>query len=487
MKKRIILFASAIAVVISGCGHGTPAVPSAGGEPYVAIGPGLGFGPDAGVVAKNFVASFLNQNVFNQGSGGRIVTGPDDNLYVLGFGDGDLLQINPSGVQTNAWAFGISNNASLNSGINKLLWYGGGSALDSMSTTGTLNIISLPDNGRVTAVIKGSDGNEWFAQSSPSSVGFITPGGKITEYSLPPADNPVGLAVGGDKNIWFIDNATNSFARVTPLGVVTEFAISTACAETVNYVDATIVKDGAGNLWASGSCGTGLDFFESSISGGISVFGVSSDANQLLLGPDGQIWGTNSANQPPKLLRFDVANHTETAVTLPHNANAVGGITLGPDGDIWLTTYNATTGNGYINVYDETLYTIGVRLNGELPFNDPNYGIELGYAVGGTTQSQTISVSAGESILFHNYDTIPHTASFLGDATMNNAPWPLSFSGGKTASPAGTAIGVSAFSTGTIAAGSNSRYYETGAPGFYMIGDGYDYNADKMRTVIVVH
>jgi hypothetical protein len=274
---------------------------------------------------------------------------------------------------------------------------------------------------------------------------------------------------------------------VTPAGVVTEFPISVSCSAGVNYVDAAIVRDNAGDLWASGSCGTGLDFFESSTSGGISVFGASIDANQLVLGPDGQIWGTNSANQPPVLLRFDTKTNTESTVVLPNDVIVAGGITLGPDGDLWMTTYNATTGNGYINVYDETLFTVGVRLNGELSFDDPNYGVELGYAIGNTTQTQTISAAAGESILFHNYDTIPHTASFLGDATMNNAPWPKSFSGGMTASPAGTAIGTSGFSSGTISPGKNSAYYETGVTGFYMIGDGYDYNANKMRTVIVVH
>ncbi|HLJ84781.1 MAG TPA: hypothetical protein VKT51_11455 [Candidatus Eremiobacteraceae bacterium] len=484
--KRTILVASAIAFLAAGCGHGTAVLPSAGARPLTASSyPAIE--PDAGVVGKNFVASYLNPNVFYQGQGGRIVTGPDGNLYVLGFGNEDLLQISASGVQTNAWPFALSDNRSLNSGIDKKLWWGGGSAVISMTTTGTQKIFDLPDSGHVTALTKGADGNEWFAQSSPSSVGFISSAGKITEYALPAGENPVALAVGGDKNVWFLDNATNSFARVTPQGAVTEFPISNSCPTTVNYVDATMVKDSGGNLWATGSCGTGLDFFEATPSGGIFTFGVAVDANQLVLGPDNEVWGTNSAHTPDVLLRFDTVKHTETTAVLPHSALAVGGVTLGPDGDIWLTIYDGSTGKGYIEVYDETLYTIGVRLNGELSFNDPHYGLELGYAIGSTTQTQTISVSAGESVLFHNYDTIPHTASFLGDATMNSAPWPTSFSGGKTASPAGASIGSPGFSTGTIAAGSDSRYYESGNPGFYMIGDGYDYNADKMRTVIVVH
>jgi virginiamycin B lyase len=486
--KRILWFASAMSLFVSGCAHAASVVPTAGAGPVATASRSFTVRPDAGVVAKNFVAAYLNQDVFYQGTGGPIVTGPDGNLYVLGAALPSLLQISPDGVQTKAYQQDfISNYRSLDSGINNQIWFGGGSVLDVYATTGFVKFVTLPDSGTVTAVKKGADGNEWFAQVSPPSVGFVTPGGKVTEYALTSGESPVGLAVGGDKNMWFIDNATMSFARVTPAGVVTEFPISVSCSAGVNYVDAAIVKDNAGNLWASGSCGSGLDFFESSTSGGISVFGAAIDANRLVLGPDGQIWGTNSANQPPVLLRFDKTDDTETTVVLPNKVIGVGGITLGPDGDLWMTTYNATTGDGYINVYDETLYSVGVRLTGEHSYDDPNYGVELGYAIGNTMQTQTISVNAGESVLFHNYDTIPHTASFLGDATMNKAPWPKTFSGGMTASPAGTAIGTTGFSTGTIAAGKNSAYYRSGIPGFYMIGDGYDYNADKMRTVIVVH
>src|SRR5579863_6868811 len=127
--KRSIWLASAVAVVISGCAHGAPVVPSVGVGP--AAGQRLALQPDAGVVAKNFVAAYLDPNIFDQGTGGPIVTGPDGNLYVLGASPPSLLQINPDGVQTKIYNQTlITDYRSLDSGINDKIWFGGGSLLN---------------------------------------------------------------------------------------------------------------------------------------------------------------------------------------------------------------------------------------------------------------------------------------------------------------------------------------------------------------------
>src|SRR4029077_13844055 len=116
---------------------------SVGGGSSAVDGPGLALRPDAGVVGKNFVASYLNQDLFYQGSGGNIVTGPDGNLYVLGGGISSLLQISPDGVQTKAYNQDfVSNYRSLDSGINKQIWFGGGSLLDVYSPAGFVKFIS---------------------------------------------------------------------------------------------------------------------------------------------------------------------------------------------------------------------------------------------------------------------------------------------------------------------------------------------------------
>ena len=50
-------------------------------------------------------------------------------------------------------------------------------------------------------------------------------------------------------------------------------------------------------------------------------------------------------------------------------------------------------------------------------------------------------------------NSFPHTLSFLGNATKNNAPWPQSFDGSSIKSKAGTAIGTKNFSTGPLSPG----------------------------------
>jgi plastocyanin len=132
--------------------------------------------------------------------------------------------------------------------------------------------------------------------------------------------------------------------------------------------------------------------------------------------------------------------------------------------------------------------TIGVRLTGENPFQSTHYGRVIGYFKGRTNRnSQVVMVSPNINISFVNVDSsLPHTASFLGKATQTHAPWPATFNGSSTASKAGTAIGTSRFSTGTINPGGHSLLYKSGVPGFYMIGCAFHYDSNGMRTVIIV-
>jgi len=143
-----------------------------------------------------------------------------------------------------------------------------------------------------------------------------------------------------------------------------------------------------------------------------------------------------------------------------------------------------------LDVSGDTLITqkVGIRLNGETPFNSPNYGRVLGYFKGKTsTISQVVKVTAAEPIFFFNVDaSAPHTASFLGNATRHSAPWPSSLNGSGTQSPAGTVISTPMFSTGTLNHGAKSLKYKTGSPGFFMFGCAFHYDLDGMRTVIVV-
>lgn len=132
---------------------------------------------------------------------------------------------------------------------------------------------------------------------------------------------------------------------------------------------------------------------------------------------------------------------------------------------------------------------VGVNLSGETQTVDPTYGAVLGYFIsGGTinTTSQVIHLTAAMPAVFQNFDTQPHTASFLGDATANGASFPAHFNGSGTASPANTVISTTNFSSGTLNGGAVSAQYDSGPPGFYMFGCAFHYDSFGMRTVIIV-
>jgi plastocyanin len=134
--------------------------------------------------------------------------------------------------------------------------------------------------------------------------------------------------------------------------------------------------------------------------------------------------------------------------------------------------------------------TVGVNLSTEVPTTDATYGRVLGYfnSTGSiVTTSQVVHLTAATNIVFQNFDSgIPHTASFLGDASASGASFPPSFNGSATQSPANTVISTSNFSSGALNPGSTSLQYNSGPPGFYMFGCAFHYDSNGMRTVIIV-
>ena len=133
---------------------------------------------------------------------------------------------------------------------------------------------------------------------------------------------------------------------------------------------------------------------------------------------------------------------------------------------------------------------VGVNLSTEMPTMDPTYGRMLGYFIStGTinTTSQVVHLTAATNMVFENFDSgIPHTASFLGNASANGATFPPAFNGSATQSPANAVISTSNFSSGTLNPGSTSLQYNSGPPGFYMFGCAFHYDSDGMRTVVIV-
>ena len=408
----------------------------------------------------------------------RVVLASDHNIWFNELNFSKVGKMTQTGAVTE---FTLPNGhfaSAMAAGASGTVWFTefGSGFIGKITTGGTLTEFPLPANSFTEGIAKGPDGNMWFTDGGNNSVGKITPTGTVTEFTAPQkSGHPFDITAGPDGDLWFTDDTFGLVGKVTTGGAITEF---TGPGDEPHAI--TTGPDG--KLYASSDKG----IWQITTAGVIKEFTTTDTVwSYILLGPDKQLWMTTPAFGA--LIEFNPKTSHFSSAIQPDIVNGqpgqVAGLAVGADGDVWIAgeTYSD------ILVYEEKVFSVGIRLNGELSFNDPNYGFELGYALGTGTQTQTISVSAGESIQFSNLDTIQHSAAFLGDATQNSAPWPGSFNGSTMQAPAGTAIGTSGFATGAINAGKKSPIYETGMPGFYMFGCQFHYNLDKMRTVIIVH
>lgn len=172
------------------------------------------------------------------------------------------------------------------------------------------------DVGTLTA---GPDGNVWFTCFRERSitggrtiVGRITPRGEVSEFS---AGIPAGLGAddivaGPDGNLWFTLSAgigpvrrghASAIGRMTPAGVVTVFR-------------------------------TGLR--------------KRSAPGQIVAGPGGSLWFTDSAS-PPEIGQITTQGTITEFPTGLKPPLGLGGLVAGPDGNVWFTqVFNLPHGDG---------------------------------------------------------------------------------------------------------------------------------------------
>jgi streptogramin lyase len=365
------------------------------------------------------------------------------------------------------------------------LWFTESDRIGTISTAGAITEYQLPAQDSPIGIVLGPDHNIWFTDAGSNSIGRIGENGQgLVEFPLPtPNALPHDITVGADGNLWFTESAGDNIGRITPTGAIDEYSIPLAGAYPMGIVqgpDGFIYATAynAPNLiraWRNGKisivpCCSGHLYGRQIISGEVHKLWISLDDGTGKIGTISKYNWLTGKTSPPLPIPDD---------------SLIGGMTVVADGDVWFTARGGYVG-GYIGVWEVDSRIIGMRLNGEMSIEDPNYGFELGYSLGYGMTTQTISLEAGHSVQFQNLDTIPHSAALLGDATQNFAPWPAKFNGGTTASPEYTAVGAPGFSTGPVAPYAITPRYNTGMPGFYMIGCQFDYNTDEMRTVLVV-
>jgi streptogramin lyase len=203
-----------------------------------------------------------------------------------------------------------------------------------------------------TGLIVGPGGDVWFGlkvDSTHSYIGRISAAGTITLYGgLLVGTSPRRLAFGPEGNVWFASTTGTrpSIGFVTPIGAVSQF-------ELPIYPSSLAASPGA-NIWFTGGeeGGAAIGKVILKEGGGATVttyssgLGPKSRPAELIVGPDGDLWFTDSPGEA--IGRVTVGGSIEEFPVLDWPQQ----ILAGSEGNLWVrgiyglsrsTTTGATT------------------------------------------------------------------------------------------------------------------------------------------------
>jgi Listeria/Bacterioides repeat len=268
-----------------------------------------------------------------------IATGPDGNLWFTD--NGSIKAIGKIDRATGAiteYSTGLTGS-DLNiivAGPDGNLWFtDNGSTraigrIDPATGSITKYTTGLNSGSILTVIVAGPDGNLWFTEGGTTpAIGKLNPAmGEINEYAtgLNGSSLPNYIVAGPDGNLWFTDNgSTKAIGRIDPVtGAITEFNTGSSSGNLYN-----IVADSDGSLWAS-DYGTSTIYGVNSNTGAVTaystdVFGFGWPTFFLALGPDGNLWFTDSCT--PAIGKVYAVVPAVTAVS-PGNGPVSGGTTV---------------------------------------------------------------------------------------------------------------------------------------------------------------
>ena len=428
---------------------------------------------------------------------GFVALGSDGAIWFTEFNAAKIGRADPFGHLTEFTIPSGNDGVEIAAGQSGALWFteitptGGPSpaAIGKITLSGAITEYPVQNasSSQLQGIALGPDGNMWFVDSGNNDIGTITPAGVISTHGgIHTGAFPYDITPGPPANsdLWFTEKNLGRVGKITVAGAVTEYDLKSA-----STFPRGIVLGSDGNLWVAESA----TFKIAQVTPG----GIVSEFDNLGaelpyeigVGPDGNLW---IASPSGVLQEFKIAKKRFIAGICipkgcPHGNAYPANVVTGSDNGLW---YGAVYG-GYVGVLEDTMATVQLRITDEASFVSPKYGPVLGYFTDGSPTSQVVTLTAAEPVRFKNMELaasgISHTASFLGNAKKRSALWPSTFNGSEVKAPEGTVISNASWSTGPLLPGKFSSIYETGSPGFYMVGCYFHYDDPmSMRTVLIV-
>jgi virginiamycin B lyase len=167
-----------------------------------------------------------------------------------------------------------------------------------MTPSGQLSEFVLPGGGGYpTRLAVGPDGNIWFTAAIANRVGYITPAGRIEEFpGLQPFASPNFITAGPDGQVWFTENEKGPvIARVATTGALSGFRIG---GEKEYVGEGPLIAGPDGRVWFSAGAGLIGRIDPDGRISKIELPNQASFAEDLAVGPEGEVWYTSPAEPP---------------------------------------------------------------------------------------------------------------------------------------------------------------------------------------------
>ncbi|MBV8928283.1 MAG: hypothetical protein JO152_04060 [Mycobacteriaceae bacterium] len=223
--------------------------------------------------------------------------------------------------------------------------YDGHGVNDTISVSDGLNVAqgsyfsSLPQEQPVNAshsvwpvvMTIGGDGNVWFTDGNGAVVHRHNADGTFSAFPISGTSNGSinsnTLVTGGDGTVWI--SYDRSIARLSTAGVVTAFPLPRP---TFPYGVSAMTRDADGGIaFLSGDGQVGHAALDGTITRLGSVGSSSFGLGNFMLGPDKRLWLADTSNfNAPTLVAF--GNGVATRYPVPAQPN---NLLAGPDGNLW--------------------------------------------------------------------------------------------------------------------------------------------------------
>lgn len=281
-------------------------------------------------------------------------------------------------------------------GPDKKIWYA-----DYFSVVGTLtNLLQTATVVKYATpgfhpfrIVAGPDGNLWVTLPATDNIhdaiGKMSTSGVLTTYPVPTTSSGVwGIAVGPDGKIWFSEIRAHKVGKLDPnTGAIVEYPVGDFFPANIAWAKGLLYMTGSATK-TIGVMNTAGQFSERSDTG-------LSDAEDLGIGPDGNIWIDGLEFQHLALVRFkDGSFHLHRYPTVLPNSPPAGGLVAGPDGNVWLVDEGAGGGGPRCGPYCPEGFLV-VYVRHELDV------VPDALIFSGTGQSQSIAVS--ETQFIHSF------------------------------------------------------------------------------------